>query len=138
MMTGTASELCESNEFFNNKLSNTDLFSAWLFGKINADCLLSDISQDGCSILIPKKHPPLKETFNLIIMSPDDNEKVHTILAARQCWSNNLHSTTHIKTGIEFLDITKDLLTEINLLITYFTYSDHSSAPLIKCSTLNR
>jgi len=138
MMTGTASELYEPNEFFCNRPSNTELFSAWLFGKINADCLLSDISQGGCAMLVPKKHYPLKETFSLIIMSPDNNEKVHTILPARQCWSNVQNSSTHIKIGVEFLNITKDLVEEIDVLITHFTSSKNSCTPLITCSILNR
>ena len=56
-MTGTASELYEFNNCSSNRLTNTELFTSWLSEKINADCLQSGMSQQGCSILIPKKYP---------------------------------------------------------------------------------
>ena len=134
-MTGTASKFYEHNDFISNKLSSTELFSAWLFGKIKADCLLSSISLNGCSILIPKNYPLLKQTFNLVIMSPCNKEIVHTVLSAKQCWSNEHHSHSHAIVGIQFTNIKEDLYEEIEALISYLSLSKNNT---IKCSTINR
>ena len=77
-MTGTANEFYDYNE----NLNNIDLFSAWLFGKINANCILSDINRDGCSVLIPKDQSTPCGAFNLLIMSAKDSDQLHTVLTA--------------------------------------------------------
>ena len=129
-MAGTASEFCDYNES-----NNMDLFSAWLFGKINANCILSDLSRCGCSVLIPKKQSAPSGVFNLLIMSPDDSEKLHTVLKAEQRWQDVDYSSTHKKVGIKFRELEHDQLLEINVLSQYFKIPGNSG---IKCSLLKR
>ncbi len=127
-MTGTANEFYDYNES-----SNMDLFSAWLFGRINANCLLSDISRCGCSVLIPKKQSAPSENFKLLIMCPDDNEKLYTVLKVGKCWENNDYSSTHQKIGIKFINVDHDQLNAIDVLEKHFKLSVHAT---IKCSLL--
>lgn len=127
-MAGTASEFCDFNE-----PNNMDLFSAWLFGKINANCILSDLSRCGCAVLIPKKQSAPSGIFNLLIMSPDDDERLHTVLKAELRWQEEGYSATHKKIGIKFRELEHDQLLEINVLSQYFKKSEKAT---IKCSLL--
>ena len=129
-MAGTASEFCDYNES-----NNMDLFSAWLFGKINVNCILSDLSRCGCAVLIPKKQSAPSGIFNLLIMSPDDDERLHTVLKAEQRWEDVDYSATHKKVGIKFRELEHDQLLEINVLSQYFKLSANAA---IKCSLLKR
>jgi len=129
-MAGTASEFCDYNES-----NNMDLFSAWLFGKINANCILADLSRCGCSVLIPKKQSAPSGIFNLLIMSPDDSDRLHTVLKAEQRWEEVNYSATHKKIGIRFSELEHDKLLEINVLSQYFKLSGNVA---IKCSLLKR
>ena len=130
-MTGTANEFYDYNE----NLNNIDLFSAWLFGKINANCILSEVSQSGCSVLIPKNQSAPSGAFNLLIMSPEDSNRLHSVLNAEQRWQDKDYSSTHKKIGIKFHNIEHDQLLEINLLMQHVTLSGNKS---IKCSLLKR
>jgi len=132
-MTGTASEIFDYNEKISGKLSNIDLLSAWVFGRIDADCILNDISECGCSILLPKNKPTPSSTFKLIIMSPDNDKKAHSILSSQARWQDSDFTQTHKKIGIKFLGITDDLRGEINALKLFF----HTPArQQIKCGLL--
>jgi hypothetical protein len=130
-MTGTANEFHD----YNDNLNNIDLFSAWLFGKINVNCILSDISRTGCSVLIPKNQSAPSGKFNLLIMSPENSERLHTVLNAEQCWQDNKYSSTHKKIGIKFQNIAQDQLLEINLLTHHFKLSGNTN---IKCCLIKR
>ena len=130
-MTGTANEFYD----YNDNLNNIDLFSAWLFGKINANCILSELSQSGCSVLMPSNQSAPSGAFNLLIMSPDDSNRIHTALNAEQRWQDKNYSATHKKIGIQFNNIENDQLLEINLLMQHFR---HSGNKAIKCSLLKR
>jgi len=130
-MTGTVNEFYD----YNDNLDNIDLFSAWLFGKINANCILSDVSRCGCSVLIPKNQSAPSGTFNLLIMSPEDSNRLHTVLNAEQRWQDKNYSSTHKKIGIEFHNIQHDQLLEINVLAQHFKLSGNIP---IKCSLLKR
>ncbi len=127
-MAGTANEFYDYSES-----NNMDNFSAWLFGEINANCLLSDFSRCGCAILIPKKQSAPSGVFNLLIMSPEDGDRLHTVLKAEQRWEDKDYSLTHRKVGIKFLEIGHDELSDINVLSQYFRLSGN---PAIKCSLL--
>ena len=130
-MAGTANEFYD----YNDNLNNIDLFSAWLFGKINANCILSDVSRCGCSVLIPKKQSAPSGAFKLLIMSPDDSNQLHTVLNAEQCWQDENYSSTHKKIGIKFQNLDFDQLLEINVLTQHFKLSGNTN---IKCSLLKR
>ncbi len=132
-MAGTASELCGSDNNVNSETYGFELFSSWLFGKINAKCSLLEIDQDGCKILIPVSKPVPAAEFKLIIMSPDDTEKVHTIITTQPHSSDRCFSLTHKKINGRFVDSDLDLYGEIQLLKTYL---DNSDKKYIKCSIL--
>lgn len=128
-MTGTASEMYDFND--NTELSNGELLSAWIFGKINTNCLLVDLNRHGCSVLVPKDQSLPVGKFKLMVMSPDNNEQVHTVLNAEQHWANHEHSGSHFKIGIQFRNLEQNMLQEINLLLYQF---ENMGADNIKCS----
>ncbi len=132
-MTGTANEFYNDNQ--HSALNNIDLFSAWLFDKINANCTLSDLSPYGCSILIPKKQLTPVGAFNLLIMSLDNSDYLHTVLKAEQRWENADYSSTHKKIGIKFHKIDYGQLMEIKVLMKHLKNTKQKS---IKCSLLKR
>lgn len=129
-MAGTANEFYDYNES-----SNMELFSAWLFGKINANCILSDLSRCGCSVLIPKIQSAPSGVFNLLIMCPEDSARLHTVLKAEQRWEDEEYSATHKMIGIKFRELEPDQLMEINVLSQYFSSSENIT---IKCGLLKR
>jgi len=134
-MTGTASELCEYNENETSDFIKAEFISAWLFGRINANCTLYDISHCGCAILLPTDQKPPLEVIKLIIMSPDDDEKIHTILAAEPRWIEEDYSSLHKKMGFRFLEVKADLYDEISSLIPHVKTIGSQS---LKCSILNK
>lgn len=139
-MTGTASEMYEFNDTANSDLSKADLskadlLSAWLFGKINTNCKLTDLDRQGCTILVPKYQSMPGETFKLIIMSPENSEHVHTTVNAEQIWLDQHFSTSHIKIAARFKNLEQYLLQEINLLLSHIRMMDNHD---IKCSILKR
>lgn len=127
-MAGTANEFYDLNES-----NNIDLFSAWLFGKINANCLLSDLSRCGCSVLVPKQQSAPFGIFNLLIMSPDDGERLHTVLKGEMCWQDVEYSATHKKIGVKFCELEHAQLLEISVLSQCFK---RPGITTIKCSLL--
>jgi len=129
-MAGTANEFYDYSES-----SNMALFSAWLFGKINANCILSDLSRCGCSVLIPEKQSAPPGVFNLLIMCPEDSDRLHTVLKAEQRWEDEEYSATHKMIGIKFRELEPDQLMEINVLSQYFSSSENIT---IKCGLLKR
>ncbi len=130
-MTGTANEFYEGSD----NLNKVDLFSAWLFGKINANCILSDLSRDECSVLIPKNQSAPCGAFSLLIMSPEDSGQLHTVLKAEQSWQDKNYSSTHKKIGIKFQNPDFDQLLEINILMQHLKLSGNAN---IKCGLLKR
>ena len=125
-MTGTANEFYDCSD----KLNNIDLFSAWLFGKINANCVLSDLSRYECSVLIPKNQSAPSGAFSLLIMSPEDSDQLHTVLKAEQSWQDKNYSSTHKKIGVKFQNLDFDQLLEINVLMQHVKLSGNAN---IKC-----
>lgn len=117
-MTGTA---CLINDYTDTasasrKSRNIDLFSAWLFGRVNTSCLLVDISVAGGAVLVPVKQAVPAETFDLVVMSPDNPEEAHTIIRAEKRWINDRFSRTHKKIGMRFQYAGQDKLREIKNL----------------------
>jgi len=133
-MTGTASEFLGENESINFEANSFDLLSSWLFGKINANCVLQDIDQYGCTVLIPTSQSIPSSEFKLIIMSPDAPEKVHTIVRARVMKEEGEFLTGHKRVYVTFINIEDGLCREINLLRAAFTRHVLND---IRCSILN-
>jgi len=129
-MAGTANEFYDYSES-----NNVDLFSAWLFGKINANCILSDLSRCGGSVLIPEKQSVPTGIFNLLIMCPEDSDRLHTVLKAELRWLDENYSSTHKKMGIKFRELEHDQLLEINVLSQHFMSAENAT---IKCGLLKR
>lgn len=132
-MTGTASELYSTNVNINADKHNVNLFSKWLFGKINAKCILHDISQYGCTILIPGSQLIPADEFKVVIMSPDDSEKVHTIVSAKTVWVDGAFSEKFKRIRASFIKIEDDFHGEINLLKSYLRNSRDNK---IKCNII--
>jgi len=112
-MTGTA---CFINDYVDHscrKSRNIDLFSAWLFGKVNTSCLLVDITAGGGAVLVPAKQSVPAEAFDLVIMSPDNKDEALTIIRAEKCWLNENFSRTHKKLGMRFHYAGQEKLQEI-------------------------
>jgi hypothetical protein len=101
-MTGTACLINDYADTASRKSRNIDLFSAWLFGRVNTACLLVDISVVGGAVLVPVKQAVPAETFDLVVMSPDKPEEAHTIIRAEKRWINDSFSRTHKKVGMRF------------------------------------
>jgi len=141
-VTGTANEFHDYNDkIYNGNISEVsssfDLFSVWLFGKdekVNAGCTLIDISSSGGAVLIPKKQPAPVESFDLVIMSPQDKNDILTILRAECCWVDEDYSVLHKKLGMRFMNINSIKLGVIDALI-YLMTSYKKSA--FKCCLLD-
>ena len=134
-MTETTSELIDYNETYNNSPINFKLFSARLFGKIDADCVLNDITQCGCSIHIPKGINVPIDIFSLLIMSPDDDKKLHTSTTAQIRWINTHSSANHNIAGIKFLDVESASREKINTLMQRYITDKNCK---IKCCLLQK
>ncbi len=68
-------------------------------------------------------------------MSPEDSDRLHTMLNVEQRWQDKNYSSTHKKIGIRFQNIDFDQLLEINVLTQHFKLSENTK---IKCSLLIR
>jgi len=112
-MAGTAWLINDYADAASRKSRNIDLFSAWLFGRVNTSCLLIDISVAGGSVLVPVKQAVPAETFDLVIMSPDNKEEAQTIIRAEKRWINENYSRTHKKVGMRFQYAGQEKLQEI-------------------------
>jgi hypothetical protein len=138
-MTGTASEISDFSDNNSIRNNNIDLLSAWIFGRINTDCVLSDISDYGCSLVLPKNKDTPAFNFRLIIMSPENNEIVHMLIDAKLRWEDIQFGPTHKRIGVEFINLKQDQRYEINLLkaaLRSTDNSENSKQPEIKCSWL--
>lgn len=133
-MTGTASELYNANVNMSADTHSVDLFSKWVLGKTNAKCILHDISQYGCTILIPVSQLVPAGEFKVIIMSPDNGEKVHTIVSAKTVWVDGGFSEKYKRIRASFIKMEDDLHGEINILKSWLHYSYENK---IKCNILN-
>lgn len=129
-MTGTASEFYddESTE------KNFELLTAWLLGRINANCQLHDLSYNGCALLIPK-HLNLPSTpVKIAIMSPDNDERVHVVINAEMRWMNEERSASYNKAGFMFLETGPDITIELSELIDH---QQQANIKKLKCCVLD-
>ncbi len=134
-MAGTASELYASNDDGSSEIYGFELFSCWLFGKINANCTLLDIDQEGCSFLIPTLQTVPSGEFKIIIMNPEDEKRVHTIINARQHWVDSDFSYRHKKINCSFISMDAGTCGEINILKSFLGnyYENHIKCSILKC-----
>ncbi len=119
-MTGTACIVTNYTEVNIQKSGYFERLSTWLFGKDNAfnlGCTLVDVSTCGGAVLIPGEQPAPGELFELVIMSPEQNNSIFTILQAKQRWINENYTDTHVKMGFEFHNINATKHQMINSLI---------------------
>ncbi len=119
-MTGTACVTTNYAEIDVQKSGYFERLSTWLFGKDNAfnlGCTLVDISTCGGAVLIPNGQPVPYELFELVIMSPERNNSIFTVLEAKQRWINESYTDTHVKTGFEFHNTNATKHQMINSLI---------------------
>ena len=133
-MTGTASEFLTDNENIIPEVNSFDLLSSWLFGKINASCILKDIDQHGCVVLMPFSQSIPTGAFKLIIMFPDAPKKVHTILSARVSMVEGAFSARCQRVKVTFESKDDDFYGEINLLKAAIDLDDQNK---IRCNILN-
>ena len=135
-MTGTASAFNDftDTDNINYKPRNIDLFSAWLFGKGNTDCLLADISSHGGAVLIPKKRTTPSAVLDLLIMSPENKDEIFTIIQAEQRWIDVDFSDKYKKIGLEFKNIDLLNLRAIDSLTELFIQQKNTN---VKCNLLN-
>lgn len=132
-MTGTACDIFDRN-LIENK-SNFELFSAWLFGNINTDCQLNEITSCGCSILVPKdKNIPI-DSFNLLIMSPEDDKKLYVVITAQRRWIDKEKYSSFDLVGIQFTNIQDGAHEKIAFICSYMQSLNKKN---ISCSLLKK
>jgi len=109
--------------------------TAWIYGIANANyCILSDINECGCSILLPKDKSTPTNPFKLLILSPNNNTKIHSVLNSKTLWQDNNFTQSYKKIGIKFQKITDEQHCEVSMLENLFY---NAAPPLIKCRLLN-
>ncbi len=84
------------------------MLPSWSFNtghKAKQACSLADLSSRGASILIPITQDVSSESFDLVFMSPDDENKVLMILQAEQRWKDEEITDGYIRVGIEFQEV---------------------------------
>jgi len=67
------------------------------------------------------------DIFNLLIMSPDDDKKLFTVIAAEIRWIDSHNSVEHDIAGIKFLDVEAGTRDEINVLMQRNVTGKHES-----------
>jgi len=110
-------------------------FFSWQFGKLGANCIITDLSACGCSILVPKHRNIPSGLFCLLIMSPIYIDQVHTVLQAEQSWLDKHHCSSYKKISLEFIHLDNAQAREINALEKYFPSSDNTT---INCRLIKR
>lgn len=73
--------------------------------KVKQVCSLADLSSRGASILIPITQRVSSELFDLVFMSPDNENEVLMILQAEQRWKDDDISDGYIRVGVEFQEV---------------------------------
>jgi len=135
------SATCKKIDYNNKSLSKLNncrsssiiQLTAWIYGIVNANCILKDINEYGCSILLPKDKITPEKPFKLLILSPDNDAKIHSVLGSQTHWQDDNFTQSYKKISIKFLKITYKQRCEISTLESLFY---NSSPPLIKCSFL--
>ena len=134
-MAGTASVFTDFTDNTNNKSRNIELLASWLFGRVNTNCILSDISGCGGSAVIEKSQATPSGPFDLVIMSPKKDYEALTTIRAEVRWSDKAYSATHKKFGFKFQASEQVDNRAIESIIELLTDKKQTD---IKCSILNR
>jgi hypothetical protein len=103
-----------------SSMPTDEILPAWLLDKnerVSAGCMLVNISDGGGAVLVPVNQPAPSDDFDLVIMSPEDNNGILTILQAEKRWIDTGYSATHKKMGVEFINVNPLKLQVINSLI---------------------
>lgn len=111
-----------------------NLFSSWLFGKVNTDCLLVDLSLCSGAVLVPLPQPLPGDAFELMIMSPENSEEIFTTIQAEPGWQDKEFSSTHRKLGFRFKNIDLEKHQDIRQLLKL---AAPAKSLQLTCSILN-
>ena len=127
-MTGTACDFNEYSENVSHKSRNFDLMRKWLFGRITTNCTLEDISEGGCTLLVPENNSLSADYFELMVMSPADKHTVLIKISIEKRWVDDNYSSTHKKIGARFNRF-DDAREDIDAIISLF--HDQRNAKLL-------
>lgn len=89
--------------------------------KVKHDCSLIDLSSRGASISIPKTQDVSSELFDLVFISPDNDNEVLMVLQAELRWKDEEITDDYIRVGVEFLKINPITHLAINAMIKIFS-----------------
>lgn len=126
-MTGTASEVYDTK----TDVDSVNLFAKSSSRKSNAKCILHDISQYGCTILMPVSQLVPAGKIRVTIFSPNESGKVNVIVSAKIVWVDNNFSENYKRIRTSFIEMEEDLDGEINRLRPYLC---HSSENKVRCN----
>jgi hypothetical protein len=135
--------LNDNNTTTTKKTYLVSLLPAWLLTSdytASQSCVMTDLSSGGAAILIPRSQAAATETFDLIILSPDNDDEILTILSAEQCWKDEDHSPDHIKIGVVFSEMNSIKTQVINKMISAFNPNNtitRPDIPLVSLSIVN-
>jgi len=134
-MTSTANAHIDFADTDNSHQSRRiDLLSAWLFGKVNTDCVLANISRSGAAVLIPIQENNPAETLELIIMSPENQQEILTKIRAQLRWIDIKYSKKYKKAGLEFQNIDALHHHTVDSIMQHFSRQKRTD---IKCNLFN-
>lgn len=135
-MTGTASTFNDftDTDNINDRSRHINFFTSWSFGKMYPDCLLTDITRCGGSVLIPKRRSAPSAALDLLIISPENKDEIHTIIHAEQRWVDVDFSDKYKKIGLEFIYIDPLTIHAIDSVVELFTQQKNTT---IKCNLVN-
>ena len=108
------------------------LLPAWLLNSTDpADerCVMTDLSSGGAAILVPRSQASQAESFDLVFMSPDNEDEILTTLPAEQRWRDEQHSPDYVKIGVAFLEMDAIKVQVINAMIEIFNLKNTIARP---------
>jgi hypothetical protein len=120
-----------------SSMSKDEILPSWLLDKnerVSAGCMLVNISDGGAAVLVPVNQPAPSDDFDLVVMSPEGNNGILTILQAEKRWIDTDYSVTHKKMGVEFININPLKLQVINSLIKIIDSQEKVS---VGCNIVN-
>jgi hypothetical protein len=110
------------------------LLPAWLLNdkhKVNQNCTINDLSTSGAALLIPRNRTTLAESFDLVFMSPDNEDETLTVLPAELRWRDEDNFPDHIKIGVEFSEMNPIKTQMINAMIEILILKKNFAAQCI-------
>jgi hypothetical protein len=139
-MIRIANMLNDSNSTVTKKTYLVSLLPAWLLNSdytASQSCVMTDLSGIGAAILIPQSQASAAEVFDLIVLSPDNENEILAILPAEQRWRDEDHSPDHIKIGVTFSEMNSNMAQVINKMINVFNPNNIITRPDIPCAALS-